>query len=71
MSTHNIGFYGELTKIILQLSPHTLLIYSSGQTSIDALFAILSAPFGHIYRQQNHFVHILEKLKQLFQVSQF
>ena len=29
MSTHNICFYGELTKIILQLSWNTLLICSS------------------------------------------
>ena len=29
MSTHNICFYGELTKIILQLSSNTLLICSS------------------------------------------
>ena len=29
MSTHNIGFYGELTKIIHQLSSNTLLICSS------------------------------------------
>ena len=30
MSTHNIGFYGELMEIILQLSLNTLLICSSG-----------------------------------------
>ena len=29
MSNHNICFYGELTKIILQLSSNTLLICSS------------------------------------------
>ena len=29
MSTHNIRFYGELTKIILQLSPNTLLVSST------------------------------------------
>ena len=29
MSTHNIGFYGELRKIILELSSDTLLICSS------------------------------------------
>ena len=32
MSTHNIRFNGELTKIILQLTPNTLLICSSGPT---------------------------------------
>ena len=30
MSTHNICFYGELPKIILQLSSNTLLFCSSG-----------------------------------------
>ena len=29
MSTHNMSFYGELTKIILELSPNTLLISST------------------------------------------
>ena len=29
MSTHNISFYGELVKIILQLSPNTHLICST------------------------------------------
>ena len=29
MSTHNIPFYGELTKIILHLSLNTLLICST------------------------------------------
>ena len=30
MSTHNICFYGELTKIVLHLSSNTLLICSTG-----------------------------------------
>ena len=30
MSTHNMCFYGELTKIILQLSQNTLFICSTG-----------------------------------------
>ena len=29
MSTHNVRFYGELAKIVLQLSLNTLLICSS------------------------------------------
>ena len=29
MSTHNIGFYEEITKIIVQLSPNTHLTSSS------------------------------------------
>ena len=31
MSTHNIGFYEDLTKIIFQLSLNTHLISSSGK----------------------------------------
>ena len=38
MSTHNICFYGELTKIILQLSSNTLLICSSAYLSTFLLF---------------------------------
>ena len=30
MSTHNICFYGELTKIILELSSNTLLVCYTG-----------------------------------------
>ena len=30
MSTHNIGFYEDLTKIIFELSSNTHLIYSAG-----------------------------------------
>ena len=30
MGTHNICFYGEISKIVPQLSPNTLLICSSG-----------------------------------------
>ena len=33
MSTHNICFYGELTKIILQLSSNTHLICSTDTAS--------------------------------------
>ena len=32
MSTHNISFYGEQEKIILQLSPNTFLIWSTELT---------------------------------------
>ena len=35
MSTHNICFYGEIWKIILKLSPDTLLICFTG------LFAVI------------------------------
>ena len=33
MSTHNIGFYDDLTKIIFQLSSNTHLISSAGLES--------------------------------------
>ena len=33
MSTHNIRFYGELTKIILELSSNTQLICFSAMSS--------------------------------------
>ena len=42
MSTHNISFYGKLTKIILQLSSNTLLICSTvlccGRPHVQLLF---------------------------------
>ena len=38
MSTHNICFYEELTKIIFQLSPNTLLIYSTVNFFFTFLF---------------------------------
>ena len=39
MSTHNICFYEEITKIIPKLSSDTLLIYSTGMSySWDCLF---------------------------------
>ena len=34
MSTHNIGFYEELTKIIFELSSNTHLISSAGSRTI-------------------------------------
>ena len=49
MSTHKICFYGELTKIILQLSSDTLLICSSVEVRslINACFIAASASFIH------------------------
>ena len=38
MSTHNIGFYEDLTKIIFQLSPNMHLISSQGQQEGKHLF---------------------------------
>ena len=44
MNTHNICFYGEISKVIPQLSPNTLLVCSSGpkfsQTATVFIFGI-------------------------------
>ena len=37
MSTHNIGFYEDLTKIIFELSSNTHLISSAGLTGREML----------------------------------
>ena len=37
MSTHNIGFYEDLTKIIFELSSNTHLISSAGFVKIPSL----------------------------------
>ena len=34
MSTHNIGFYEDLTKIIIELSSNTHLISSAGNGQV-------------------------------------
>ena len=43
MGTHNICFYGELSKIVLQLSLNTLFICSSDQTARCSNFRIITA----------------------------
>ena len=40
MSTHNIGFYEDLTKIIFELSSNMHLISSAACENIDLLFAL-------------------------------
>ena len=47
MSTHNICFYGELTKIILQLSSNTLL--TSSVIDRIAYFSCSSDMIAFIY----------------------
>ena len=42
MSTHNIGFYEDLTKIIFQLSSNTHLISSSANTFAACLLHVSS-----------------------------
>ena len=54
MSTHNIRFYGELTKIILPLSSNLLLICSSGGLS-DFFFIV----FHEIQRQALNRVYVI------------
>ena len=45
MSTHNIGFYEDLTKIIFELSSNTHLISSAGLAIFYWLFSLgLSVP---------------------------
>ena len=46
MSTHNIRFYGELTKIILQLSSNSLLIYSTGNYKKPQTKSHISGPLS-------------------------
>ena len=48
MSTHNIGFYGELTKLIFQLSSNTHLVcFSEGTCQIqqESPFSSVSSTF--------------------------
>ena len=42
MSTHNIGFYEDLTKIIFELSSNTHLISSLGYFKTDFEYVQLS-----------------------------
>ena len=37
MSTHNIDFYGEISKIISKLSSNTHLIFSSGFSILQGI----------------------------------
>ena len=41
MSTHNIGFYEDLTKIIFELSSNTHLISSAGNQSSSSSHVIV------------------------------
>ena len=45
MSTHNICFYGDVTKIILQLSSNTLLICSTHASALHDEHEILYGLF--------------------------
>ena len=65
MSTHNIGFNEDLTKIILELSSNTHLISSAAQGYITS--AQLNGNLTFMSRVNNclHF-NIYEQDKQLF-----
>ena len=57
MSTHNIGFYEDLTKIIFELSSSNMHLISSAAWS--ALFAILSTSFGGPLISKANFIRML------------
>ena len=61
MSTHNICFYGELSKIILQLSSNTLLICSTVRAW---KWGALSIHFYRKNRTPEKFAVITLKCKQ-------
>ena len=72
MSTHNICFYGELTKIIFQLSSNTLLI-CSGIFMLSALAwhdagvrpsVWLSIPFARV--NTGIFVHSSQTVRDIW-----
>ena len=46
MSTHNIGFYGEISKISSELSSNTHLICSSDPTLNFPLFLLKGTKLG-------------------------
>ena len=48
MSTHNIGFYEDLTKIIFELSSNTHLIFSADAYSEDRIESV-SMVYGVLY----------------------
>ena len=55
MSTHNIGFYEDLTKIIFELSSNTHLISS-------AAGYIQKEPFTHAKFSRSHVFKINDKV---------
>ena len=51
MSTHNIGFYEDLTKIIFELSSNTHLISSAVLVKIDQSSGDILANLSHCFLQ--------------------
>ena len=47
MSTHNIGFYEDLTKIIFQLSSNTHLISSSDEEQRATIAHLRASRYSH------------------------
>ena len=60
MSTHNIGFYEDLTKIIFELSSNTHLISSA--EFIILLYELKLFLIKTSEASQNFFVYVIEKL---------
>ena len=59
MSTHNIGFYEDLTKIIFKLSSNTHLISSAGFCPLEVghltIFGLYVLIMSLIYLRSCHF----------------
>ena len=55
MCTHNIGFYGEISKFIPKSSSNTHLIYSFGNVSNVSFFVQ--------YKEREHKIHDSSNLK--------
>ena len=55
MSTNNIRFYGEITKIISLLSSNTLLIFSTGYVLISNDYGLVKMLYN--YRQNFVYCH--------------
>ena len=58
MSTHNIGFYENLTKIIFELSSN-IIKYAPYFFCWSTLFAIPAASFGGIATVYPHDLHLI------------
>ena len=57
MSTHNIGFYEEISKIIFQLSSNTHLISSSDQFQIfQGFYCGTEAEFDELCSSMSQFI---------------
>ena len=65
MSTHNICFYGQLTKIIIHLSSNTLLICSSDKHGPNKFLIPYFSKFYSVARQMKTINYQLSSQKCL------